>query len=101
MHDNDIVKDYRIGGCLGVDETTVAIYTLIEYCSQKDRVDLLVLKDPARPAAARPVPWARGGRSAGQTNRHGESVGQEVHPYPATRRRRTCQGQQRQGLTSS
>ena len=63
------------------------------------------LNDPARPAAARPVPWARGGRargrSAGQTNRHGESVDQEVHPYPATRRRRTCRGQQRRGLARS
>jgi hypothetical protein len=51
------------------------------------------------------VPWARGGRargrSAGQTNRHGESVDQEVHPYPATRRRRTCRGQQRRGLARS
>jgi hypothetical protein len=30
------------------------------------------------------TPWAQGaqarGRSAGQTNRHGESVGQEIHP---------------------
>ena len=63
------------------------------------------LNDPARPAAARPVPWARGGRvrgrSAGQTNRHGKSVDQEVHPYPATRRRRTCRGQQRRGLARS
>jgi hypothetical protein len=63
------------------------------------------LNDPARPAAARPVPWARGGRvrgrSAGQTNRYGESVDQEVHPYPATRRRRTCRGQQRRGLARS
>jgi hypothetical protein len=36
------------------------------------------------------------GRSARQTNRHGESADREIHPYPVSHRRRTCRGQQLQ-----
>ena len=57
------------------------------------------------PLGGGPARATRGGgareRGAGHTNRHGETADQEIHPYPATRRRRTCRCQQRRGLARS